>query len=94
VSIKYSKHIKIRLALRNIAYDLPRQIFEGATERFTDSETGHTIAVGKAWLYEKERNVMVAYTLEGEDVRLLTIHPLQEGQKENRIKSGRWRKIS
>jgi len=36
---------------------------------------------------------MVAYTLKGEDVILLTIHPLQEGQKENRIKSGRWRKL-
>jgi len=30
---------------------------------------------------------------EGVDVRLLTIHPLKEGQKENRIQSGRWRRI-
>jgi len=26
-------------------------------------------------------------------VKLLTIHPLKEGQKDNRIKSGRWRRI-
>jgi len=31
---------------------------------------------------------------EAEDyAKLLTIHPLKEGQKENRINSGRWRKI-
>jgi len=83
----------MRLALRRIDHDLPRQIFEAAVERYADAETGHTIAVGKARLYEKERDVMVAYTLEGEDVKLLTIHPLQEGQKENRIKAGRCRKL-
>ncbi len=93
MNIKYSKHIQIRLALRRIDHDLLRQIFKDAAERFADAETGHTIAVGKARLYTKERDVMVAYTLEGEDVILLTIHPLQEGQKENRIKSGRWRKL-
>jgi len=93
MTLKYSKHIQIRLALRKIDHDLPRQIFEEAAERYADTETGHTIAVGKARLYEKERDVMVAYTFEGEDVKLLTIHPLQEGQKENRIKSGRWRKL-
>jgi hypothetical protein len=26
-------------------------------------------------------------------VKLLTIHPLKEGQKEKRVQSGRWRKI-
>jgi len=93
MNLKYSRHIQIRLALRKIDHDLPRRIFEEAAERYADSETGHTVVVGKARLYEKERDVMVACTLEGEDVKLLTIHPLQEGQKENRIKSGRWRKL-
>jgi hypothetical protein len=36
---------------------------------------------------------MIAYTVEEDIARLLTIHPLKEGQKENRVKSGRWRKI-
>jgi len=44
-------------------------------------------------LYNKLREVMIAYVVEGAVARLLTIHPLKEGQKENRIKSGRWRKI-
>ncbi len=93
MQIKYSKHIETRIALRKIEYDLPKRIYENAKERFTDTETGHTIAVMQAVLYDKERDIMVAYKHEDEDVKLLTIHPLKEGQKENRIRSGRWREI-
>lgn len=93
MQIKYSKHIETRLALRKFEYDLPKRIYEDAEERFIDTETGHTIAVKKAVIYGKERDIMVAYKHEGEDVKLLTIHPLKEGQRENRIQSGRWRKI-
>ncbi len=93
MQIKYSKHLKTRLELRKIDYDLPQQIFEKAEERFTDTLTWHSIAVAKAVIYGKERDVMVAYKHEEVDVRLLTIHPLKEGQKDNRVKSGRWRRL-
>lgn len=93
MQVKYSEHIKTRIALRKIDYNLPKKIFDEAQERFIDTETGHTIAVTKAIIYDKERDVMVAYRHEGIDIKLLTIHPLKEGQKENRIKSGRWRRI-
>ena len=93
MQIKYSKHIKTRLALRKIEHDLPKRIYEKAEERYTDTGTGHTIAVMKAVIYGKERDIMVAYKHEDADVKLITIHPLKEGQKENRIRSGRWRKI-
>jgi len=93
MQIKYSKHIETRIALRKIEYNLPKIIYEKAEERFIDTETGHTIAVMKAVLYGKERDIMVAYRHEDKPVKLLTIHPLKEGQKENRIQSGRWRKI-
>jgi hypothetical protein len=93
MQIKYSKHIEARIALRKIEYDLPKRIYENAEERFTDTETGHSIAVMKALIYEKERDIMVAYKHENADVKLLTIHPLKEGQKEKRVQSGRWRKI-
>ncbi|MBI4683957.1 MAG: hypothetical protein HY755_02035 [Nitrospirae bacterium] len=93
MQIKYSKHIETRIALRKVEYDLPGKIYRNAEERFTDTETGHTIAVMQTVLYDKERDIMVAYKHEDADVKLLTIHPLKEGQKENRIQSGRWRKI-
>lgn len=93
MQIKYSNHIKTRLALRKIEYSLPKRIYENAEERFMDKENGHEIALMKVLLYDKERDVMVAYKQEDVDVKLLTIHPLKKGQKENRIQSGRWRKI-
>ena len=91
--IKYTKHIENRLQLRNIEYDLPKSIFEQSSERYFDSETGHLIAIMQVELYNKSREVMVAYVMEEDYAKLLTIHPLKEGQKENRINSGRWRKI-
>ena len=92
MQIKYSRHIETRLILRKIEHDLPKHIVETAKERFIDTETGHTIAVMKAVIYGKERDIMVAYRHEDANVKLLTIHPLKEGQKENRIASGRWGK--
>ena len=93
MKITYSKHIKTRLALRKIEYNLPGKVFETAEELFHDTETGHNIAVRRAKLYDKERDIMVAYKQEDDDIRLLTIHLLKDCQKANRIQSGRWRKI-
>jgi len=92
MAIEYSKHLLNRIALRKIDYDLPRIIFEQATEHYDAVETGHKIAIKEVDLYQKSREVMVAYVFEGECSKLLTIHPLKEGQKKNRIDSGRWRK--
>lgn len=93
MKIKYSKHLNQRLSLRKINYDLPKKIFNQSHERYIDEETQHFIAIMKIELYNKLREVMVAYIIEEDIVRLLTIHPLKEGQKENRIRTGRWRKI-
>lgn len=93
MEIRYSQHLLQRLLLRQINTSLPRQIFENANERFEDTETGHFIAVGRETLYGKQRDIMVAYHSAGTNVKLLTIHPLKEGQKEQRVASGRWRRI-
>jgi len=81
------------LSLRRIGYDLPKKIFDQSTERYVDQETKHFIATMEIEVYNKFREVMVAYVVEQETVKLLTIHPLKEGQKDNRVRSGRWRKI-
>lgn len=93
MEIVYSQHIENRLKMRGIEYELPKKIFEEAGERYFDRETGYLIAVMSIDLYNKSRDIMVAYTLEEECAKLLTIHPLKEGQKENRISTGRWRKV-
>ncbi len=93
MKIEYSQHLKNRLQIRKIDYDLPRIIYEQSDERYCDKDTGHSIAVMKVDLYNKERDVMVAYVVEENYDKLLTIHPLKEGQKENRVNTGRWRQI-
>lgn len=79
--------------MRRIEYDLPRRIFDQSQERYFDIETGSLIAVMMVDLYNKNREVMVAYVMEEDCTTLLTIHPLKEGQKENRVNTGRGRKI-
>ena len=58
-------------------------------EKYYDIETGHTVATMSVVIYGKLKEVMVAYDIEEQTVRLLTIHFLKEGQKENRLNSGR-----
>jgi hypothetical protein len=74
-------------------YNLPKRIFEQSNERYIDEETGYLVATMTVELYNKPRHVMIAYTMQEDLVKLLTIHPLKEGQKDDRVKSGRWRRI-
>ena len=93
MKIKYSQHLVNRLAIRGIADDIPRKIVDESGDRYRDQITGHYIATMKIELHTKLRELMVAYAMEDDGAVLLTIHPLKEGQKENRINAGRWRKI-
>jgi len=93
MKVEYSEHILNRIKFREIDYDLPKIIVEQSEDKYFDKETGHFIAVMNINLYNKDREVMVVYTLHEDCVTLLTIHPLKEGQKEKRINTGRWRSI-
>jgi hypothetical protein len=90
LNLIYSAHLRNRLRLRNIPDDLPREIVETATERFFDKETNYYIAIKPIHVYDRLREVMVACEIERDSIRLITIHPVKQGQKANRIKSGRW----
>ena len=74
--------------MRRIDRNLAEKIFEQAQERYLDTATGHLIAVMNIDLYNKQRDVMIAYITDEKRTKLLTIHPLKYGQKENRILSG------
>ena len=92
MEIKYTNHLKNRLQLRQIEYDLPKRVYSESKERYYDTETGHHIALLAVEIYGKTRDVIAVYRAESENVLILTIHPLKEGQKETRIQNGRWRK--
>jgi hypothetical protein len=68
-------------------------VYTESDETYYDNETGHRVATIVTLVYGKMREVMVAYDIEEKTVKLLTIHPLKEGRKENRVKSGRWRRL-
>jgi len=91
--IRYSKHLQIKLALRNMPGELATDIYRDAYERFSDKQTGYMVAVKRVQIYGHQREVMIAYEEEGETVVIITVHPLKKAQKENRIATGRWVKL-
>ena len=93
MQVRYSRHLETRLALRNIPKSLPHSIYDEAEERFIDLETGYIIAVKEVHIYGRNRDIMIAYQQEDDEIVILTIHPLKDNQKENRITIGRWLKI-
>ena len=90
---RLSTHLQTRLMLRNIPPDLPQRIFLEAEERFTDKQTGHKIATKEVRLHGRQRQVMIAYEEESGTAAIITLHPLKDGQKENRIAAGRWTRL-
>jgi hypothetical protein len=91
--VVYSPHLNFRLKLRNIPKNLPRQIFATSNERYFDSETQKSIAVKDVLYKGKVREIALTYEQNTDRITLITIHPLKNLQKTNRIKSGRWIKI-
>jgi hypothetical protein len=88
--IVYADHLRLRLALRGIPEQLPQRIYLRAKEQFFDSETQHRVAVARARYAGKMREMAVSFENDGETVTLITVHPLKERQKLNRINARRW----
>ena len=88
--IQYADHLRLRLALRQVPEQLPRRIYQRAHERFFDTATHHRVAVARARYAGKIREMAVSFEDDGETVTLITIHPLKEQQKTNRINARRW----
>ncbi|WXG39383.1 MAG: hypothetical protein WED07_00875 [Candidatus Freyarchaeum deiterrae] len=90
LEIYYSKHLLQRLEIRKFPQNLPRTVFLEAEKRFIDVVTGHRIAVKKMNYGGKERFIIVAYDILNKGIMIITCHPIEEKQVENRINSGRW----
>ena len=88
--IVYADHLHLRLTLRQIPEQLPRRIYLRAKEQFLDTNTRHRVAVARARYAGKMKEMAVSFDDDGETATLITIHPLKEGQKANRINAQRW----
>jgi hypothetical protein len=91
--IVYTAHLEFRLKVRNIPYDLPKDIFKEAKEHYYDIITKHCVALEKIEFAGKIREMAVSYDSKKYATELITIHPIRQYQKHSRISSGRWRKI-
>jgi hypothetical protein len=78
------------MVLLQIPPELVESVFREAEERFRDTETGYVIAVDRRVMSGRERDVVVVYKEEPDGAVLITIHPLQEGEKSRRVRGGRW----
>ena len=92
-TLRYAAHLEWRLRIRRVARQLPARVYRKAEERFSDTVTGHEIAIARLPYRGKVREVMVAYDRVSEGVELVTIHPLRPEQKQSRVHSGRWKRI-
>ncbi len=90
--IIYTKHLRLRIQIRNFPENLPKEIFEKASEYFYDGITHHYIAIATVALADRVREFAVSFDI-GESIELITIHPLKKEQRERRIATGRWRKL-
>ena len=91
--IVYSSHLELRLKIREIPRSLPRDVYQNSRERYFDKETGKNIAIGKIRFKGKLREIIVVYEERGDEIKLITAHPLKALQKVSRIRTGRWQRI-
>jgi hypothetical protein len=90
MATRLSRHLRERMVLRAIPETLPEAVYREADSHFLDTQTGLLVAVKRLPFQGRERDMALSYTKKGDDILLVTIHPLQEGQRERRIQSGRW----
>lgn len=91
--IIYSNHLELRLNLREIPRNFPKNIYKTSKERYFDNKTKTIIAVKKIKHKNKIREIALIYKEAHQEVILITIHPLKIYQKISRINSGRWTKL-
>ena len=90
MKIRFSQHFAERKKLRHIPNELAEAILRDADGHYHNGISGWNVAVKRMSFQGKERNIALTYTIDRNEIVLITVHPLKEGQKEQRINSGRW----
>jgi len=90
--IVYTDHLEFRLKQRNIPHELPKVVLQNAKEYYFDKMTGYYVAIANVDYKGRRKEFIVVFEIEDKIV-LITIHPIRNEQKVNRIKSGRWIRV-
>lgn len=93
MAIIYSDHLKTMLALRKFPKTYPKIIYNDPEQCYYDEYQQSYIAIKTLFYYGKQRKICIAYTFEGLNVKIITIHPEIVAAIKNRIAKGRWKKI-
>ena len=88
--IEYTEHLILRLKIRRIPKEYPKQIYGSPEQKFFDKIEGTSIAIKKLHYNKKLRNMMIAYEEKDEQIKIITIHPITNEKIINRIMSKRW----
>ena len=89
--IRYSDHLEDRLVLRHIERALPERIIREGQRSFTDTATGYRIAVATVVYRGADHLMMVAFEETESEIVAVSVHPLDEGDVERKVRNGRWR---
>ncbi len=84
--IIWSSYLKYRANLRNFNLDKIEDIIRFSSERYYDTETNRSIAVGKHY----ETLVIIPYEVQGNRIQPITIHATTRQQIKFRLKTGRF----
>lgn len=90
MKINLRPHLKIRLKQREIPQTYPMKILAKPESRFFDNLTGHSIVVRKLRYNERLRPMVVAYDIIGDEIQIITVHPITNQEINNRIQKKRW----
>lgn len=92
VKLEYTDHLQLRLKVRKIPENYPKEIYENPEQKFYDNLEKTFISIKKLDYNKKLRNMMIAYEEKEGKMEIVTIHPITEEKIINRVMSGRWSK--
>ena len=93
MNIIYTQHLKNRLKIRNFPKDYPKNIYISPDEKYKDIEQNSFIAIKKLPYAGKMKKIMIAYIIEGKNVKIKTIYPENDKDINTRVKNLRWIKL-
>ena len=88
--IRYLDHYAETLGERPFLEGFAETVLQNADAYYYDMLRRRFVAVKRMFVLGAERDVAVAYEIEDNITRVVTILPLKEGQRQNRMQRGRW----
>jgi hypothetical protein len=88
-TIVWTEYMQYRFRLRGYHPAVIEKILRYSSERYADTQTGRTIAVGR----HENLLVMVPYEVKGNEIIPVTVHATDKKQIAARMKSGRFKHV-